>query len=304
MDATLLILAAGMGSRYGGLKQMDEFGPCGETILDYSIYDAIDAGFNKVVFVIRDFFKDDFKDFFRNKFDDKIQVEFVTQEIDKIPEGIIVHPDRERPWGTAHAVHVAKDVINEPFAVINADDYYGKESFITLMDYFRTNQLEGRENYSLVGYKLSNTLSDHGTVNRGVCEVNASQELSGIVERLKIGYTSDKRIAFPDDNNENYYLDASTLVSMNMWGFYPSYFDYCEKSFTRFLRLNGDELKSEYFIPLLMDELINEGLEKIKVLSCDAEWFGVTYKEDKPIVVDKLNRLIARGDYPLALWSK
>lgn len=304
MNATLLILAAGMGSRYGGLKQMDEFGPGGETILDYSIYDAIDAGFNKVVFVVRDFFKDDFKDFFKGKFEDKVEISFVTQELDKIPTEISLNPKREKPWGTAHAVFVTKDVINEPFAVINADDYYGKESFVTLMNHFRTNRLEDREEYSLVGYKLKNTLSDHGTVNRGVCEVNDKNELTGITERLKIGFTEDHKIAFPDENGNPFYLDADTPVSMNMWGFYPSYFDYCEESFTRFLKVRGDELKSEFFIPLLIDELISEGKEDIKVLSCNAEWFGVTYKEDKPIVVEKLNRLIARGDYPLALWSK
>jgi len=271
MDATLLILAAGMGSRYGGLKQMDEFGPSGETILDYSIYDAINAGFTKVVFVIREFFKDDFKEFFKDKFDEKVEVHFVTQELDKIPSTIALNPDREKPWGTAHAIHVAKDVINEPFAVINADDYYGKESFESLYSFFQKNQLEGREKYSLVGYKLDNTLSKHGTVNRGVCAVDESNNLSRVVETLKIGYSEEG--------------------------------DYCEESFERFLKVRGDELKSEFFIPLLMDELINDGKEQIEVLSCDAQWFGVTYREDKPIVVEKLNRLIAQGVYPLSLWS-
>ncbi|MEE9373219.1 MAG: sugar phosphate nucleotidyltransferase [Saprospiraceae bacterium] len=303
MDATLVILAAGMGSRYGGLKQIDEFGPSGETILDYSIYDAIDAGFNKIVFVIRDFFKDDFQDFFKGKFEDKVEVEFVTQELYKIPADIAVNDKREKPWGTAHAVYVTKDVINEPFAVINADDYYGQESFTTLMNYFKSNQLESKEQFSLVGYKLNNTLSKHGTVNRGICQVNVKGELNGVVERLKIGYTQDGKIAFPDDQGENFYLEGDSIVSMNMWGFYPSYFDYCEKSFTRFLKLKGDELKSEYFIPLLIDELIGDKKEKIKVLTCDSEWFGVTYKEDKPIVVEKLNRLIASGKYPLSLWK-
>ena len=303
MDTTLLILAAGMGSRYGGLKQMDEFGPSGETILDYSIYDAINAGFNKVVFVIRDFFKEDFEEFFKGKFEDKVKVEFVTQELHKIPDSIRLNPEREKPWGTAHAVHVAKDVINEPFAVINADDYYGKESFQSLYQYFQRNNLEGREKYSLVGYKLDNTLSKHGTVNRGICAVNDNNELSKIVETLKIGYNSEGKISYPNENGSESYLDKDTLVSMNMWGFYPSYFDYCEESFERFLKLRGDEPKSEFFIPLLMDELINSGKEQIEVLSCDAEWFGVTYREDKPKVVEKLNRLIAQGVYPLSLWK-
>lgn len=304
MDATLLILAAGMGSRYGGLKQMDEFGPNGETILDYSIYDAIDAGFTKVVFVIREFFKEDFQAFFKDKFDDKVEVVFVTQELNKVPDGISYNPDREKPWGTAHAVHVAKDVINEPFAVINADDYYGKESFSTIMEYFKANALASKENYCLVGYKLINTLSEHGTVNRGVCKVNANGQLTGIDERLKIGFTEDKRIAFPDDKGDNFYLEPDTLVSMNMWGFYPSYFEYCEDQFSRFLKTKGDELKSEFFIPLLIDELISTDKESTEVLSCDAEWFGVTYKEDKAFVVERLHRLIASGAYPLNLWSK
>jgi len=303
MDATLLILAAGMGSRYGGLKQMDEFGPSGETILDYSIYDAINAGFTKVVFVIREFFKDDFKEFFKDKFDEKVEVHFVTQELDKIPSTIALNPDREKPWGTAHAIHVAKDVINEPFAVINADDYYGKESFEALYSFFQKNQLEGREKYSLVGYKLDNTLSKHGTVNRGVCAVDESNNLSRVVETLKIGYSEEGTITFPKGDDTFGELAPDTLVSMNMWGFYPSYFDYCEESFERFLKVRGDELKSEFFIPLLMDELINDGKEQIEVLSCDAQWFGVTYREDKPIVVEKLNRLIAQGVYPLSLWS-
>ena len=304
MEATLLILAAGMGSRYGGLKQVDGFGPNGETILDYSIYDAINAGFNKIVFVVREFFMDDFTEFFKGKFDEKVEVHYVTQELDKVPNGLFYNPEREKPWGTAHAVQVAREVINGPFAVINADDYYGKESFYTIMDFFRMNYLHEREKYCLVGYKLINTLSRHGAVNRGVCQVDKNGDLSGIDERLKIAFTKNDRIAFPDNNGDNFYLDPDTLVSMNMWGFYPSYFDHCEKIFSTFLKVRGDELTSEFFIPLLVDELIASKLEQTEVLSCDAEWFGVTYKEDKAFVVQKLNRLIASGAYPLNLWTR
>ena len=303
MKTTLLILAAGMGSRYGGLKQMDEFGPNGETILDYSIYDAIKAGFDKIVFVVREFFKDDFIKFFDGKFDDRVEVHYVAQELFMIPEGSTYSAKREKPWGTAHAVWVAKDVIDEPFAAINADDYYGKESFYTLVNFFKSNQKAATEKYSLVGYKLINTLSRHGTVNRGVCDTNERGELVGINERLKVGFTKDDRIAYPDTNGKNVYLDPNTLVSMNMWGFYPSYFDYAEDYFRNFLNENEDDLKYEFFIPLLIDKLMADGDEQVEVLSCDAEWFGVTYKEDKPFAVETLNRLIEEGVYPKKLWD-
>ncbi len=296
---TLLILAAGMGSRYGGLKQMDEFGPNGETILDYSIYDAIQAGFGKIVFVIRESFKEDFKKFFANKFEDKVKVEYVTQDISDIPQGCKYTPEREKPWGTAHAVLVAKNVINEPFAVINADDFYGKDSYRVLFDFF--NKADSDSKYALVGYELEKTLSDHGTVNRGVCTTDENNQLKNIEECIKIGYESDRKIAFIKEGKK-IFLEPNTPVSMNMWAFYPDYFNYCEEMFTSFLKERGQELKSEFFIPLLVDELINSNTKSVDVLHCGEEWFGVTYKEDKPIVIAKLNKLIESGIYPEKLW--
>lgn len=298
---TLLILAAGMGSRYGGLKQMDEFGPNGETILDYSIYDAIQAGFGKVVFVIRDSFRDEFQQFFSGKFDDKVEIDYVAQDISMVPSGSVYSKDREKPWGTAHAVYVAREVIDGPFAVINADDFYGGRSYKVLVDFFT--QTADENAYALVGYRLANTLSDHGTVNRGVCSTSAEGNLSNIVETLKIGYDDNRRICYNDDNGDQAYLDADTPVSMNMWAFTPDYFDYCEEMFTEFLKNHGNELKSEFFIPLLVDELIASDQKTVKVLDCDEEWFGVTYQEDKPIVIEKLQALIDQGVYPSKLWD-
>lgn len=296
---TLLVLAAGMGSRYGGLKQMDAFGPNGETILDYSIYDAIRAGYGKVVFVIRKSFERDFRNFFAGKFDDAIQVEFVFQELDDLPEGSNSYPDREKPWGTAHAVWVARNVIDEPFAVINADDFYGRMTFQVLSDHF--NKGEGKE-YVLVSYPLQNTLSDHGTVNRGVCSVNKDGYLQSIVETLKIAYNDEGGIIYPDVAGQKP-LSGETPVSMNFWGFYPDYFDYAEDYFVDFLKERGEEPKSEFFIPLLIEDLIKRQEKSVAVLSSDEAWFGVTYQEDKPIVIDKLNGLIKKGEYPEKLWS-
>lgn len=300
---TLLILAAGMGSRYGGLKQMDEFGPNGETILDYSIYDAIREGFGKIVFVIRDSFKEDFKKFFQGKFEDHVEVEFVTQDITMVPEGSTYTADREKPWGTAHAVLVAKDVIKEPFAVINADDFYGRDSYRVLYDFFNSDG-SAEKNYALVAYELIKTLSDHGTVNRGVCTANDDETLKGIVETLKIGFDEDRKIFYNDIDDKKVFLESDTPVSMNMWAFYPDYFDYCEAMFTEFLADKGQELKSEFFIPLLIDELIAKQTKKVELLNCTEEWFGVTYKDDKPFVMKRLQALIDKGVYPANLWAK
>lgn len=300
MDATLVVLAAGMGSRYGGLKQMDPFGPNGETIIDYSIYDAINAGFNKVVFIVRNSFRAEFETLFRNKLGDKIEVVCVEQELDKVPEGSSYNPDREKPWGTAHAVLVAKEVVNEPFAVINADDYYGVESYKILTDYFKNHQ--DPDEYAVVGYLLDNTLSDHGTVNRGICYSDDSGYLTDIVETLKISRNADRSITYPKEEGVGT-LQESDLVSMNMFGFLPNYFDKTEAYFKRFLEESGQELKSEFFIPFTLDKMIKSGSSKVKVLSSDASWFGVTYKEDKPFVVEKINKLIADGVYPSDLWA-
>lgn len=298
MQATLLVLAAGMGSRYGGLKQMDAFGPNGETIIDYSIYDAIQAGFTKVVFVIRESFKEAFVEAFKEKFADKIEVAFVTQELDKLPEGIACPAEREKPWGTGHAVYVAKEEIDGPFAVINADDYYGQDSYKVLMDFFKS----GKEDYAVVAYSLSNTLSDHGTVNRGVCYANDDMNLQKVVECTKIQREGDGVVRYPDGDDKAELKD-DTLVSMNMWAFHPSYFDYAHKGLVEFLKERANEPKSEYYIPALVDELIQNKTLDVNVLHTDSQWFGVTYQEDKPIVVSKLNQLIADGAYPKQLWS-
>jgi len=300
MDATLLVLAAGMGSRYGGLKQMDAFGPNGETIIDYSIYDAKKAGFNKVVFVIRKSFRSDFEKYFSDRIGDQITIEFVEQELDKIPEGCTYTSDREKPWGTAHAVLMGQEVIDEPFAVINADDYYGQESYKTLIDYFQSQK--DKDKYAVVSYLLDNTLSDHGTVNRGVCFKDADNYLTKIVETLTIARHKDGSITYPIEGGSES-LTPDTLVSMNMFGFFPNYFDKTRDYFTTFLKNHGQELKSEFFIPFVLDEMINNNEIKVKVLTSPSKWFGVTYKEDKPFVVSRIKDLVDRGVYPEKLWS-
>jgi hypothetical protein len=300
MKPTLLILAAGMGSRYGTLKQMDAFGPNGETIIDYSLYDAIHAGFGKVVFIIRDFFKEEFETYFRKKLGDKIEMEFITQELDNIPHGCVSHPERQKPWGTAHAIWVAKDVIHGPFGVINADDYYGVDSFKQLAS-FLTEQNNAND-YAVVAYYLRNTLSEHGTVNRGVCSVNAEGHLVDVTECVKIKRDEDGVIRFPQGDSMQT-LNEDTLVSMNMWGFLPSYFDHCDVLFKDFLEKHGMELTSEFYIPTLVDHLIKEKVLHVNVLDTESDWFGVTYKEDKPFVMEKISQLIQDKVYPRNLWS-
>lgn len=300
MKPTLLVLAAGMGSRYGGLKQMDAFGPSGETLLDYSIYDAIEVGFGKVVFVIRESFNEAFRTFFKGKFEDKIDVEFVYQDIHDVPEGAVYSKTREKPWGTAHAVWVTRKVINEPFVVINADDFYGRGAYQIVYDHLR-NSAEGT--YSLIGYNLKKTMSEYGTVNRGVCATTDNNKLKSIVETLKIGYDEEMNIKYPDGDKMSS-LSPDTVVSMNFWGFYPDYFDYCEAMFRDFLKEEGDKPKSEFFIPLLVEHLIATGEKDVDVVSCDEEWFGVTYQKDKPFVQKRIKELIERGVYKEDLWGK
>ena len=302
MKATLLVLAAGMGSRYGGLKQMDAFGPNGETIIDYSIYDAINAGFTKVVFVIRESFKEAFKEAFTTKFRDKIEVAFVCQELDRLPAGISCPVDRQKPWGTGHAVYVAKDHIDGPFAVINADDYYGQNAYKVLIDFFKANEGSNNTDYAVVAYYLSNTLSEHGTVNRGVCYSDGNGNLDKVVEREKIQRGTEGIIIFQHDDH-SYELAEDTLVSMNMWAFYPSYFEYCEDALYKFIKARGEEEKSEFYIPALIDELIQNKVLNVNILDTTSKWFGVTYQEDRPIVIDKLNKLIKEGIYPIDLWA-
>jgi hypothetical protein len=301
MKPTLFVLAAGMGSRYGGLKQLDGLGPNGETIMDYSIYDAMQAGFGKIVFVIRQSFEKDFKTVVIDKFKDLIDTELVFQEISNVPEGSTYIPEREKPWGTNHAVLMGKDVIHEPFAVINADDFYGQESFAVLADFLRG--VEGKKNeYCMVGYHVGNTLSESGAVSRGVCVVDENGLLQNVVERTSIEEKGGT-INYLDENKNEVAIPANTPVSMNMWGFTPDYFDYSEKYFIKFLAENGQQLKSEFYIPLAVNNLIVEKIATCKVLDTPSKWFGVTYAEDRPQVVLKINELIRKGVYPEKLFK-
>ena len=296
MQPTLLVLAAGMGSRYGGLKQMDGVGPNGEIIMDYSINDAIRAGFGKVVFVIRHSFEQEFKAKINAEhFGNRIQVEYVFQELDYLPEGFKVPEGREKPWGTNHAILMAKDVIHEPFAIINADDFYGRDAFQVIGDHLRT--LEGTKGqYCMVGYRLENTLSENGTVSRGVCQVDEKGLLVGMTERTSIGRTPNG-IEYKDTDGSMHPLPADATVSMNLFGFTPDYFVESEKLFVTWLRDNGSEMKSEFYIPFAVNTFINSGYATMRVLKSTAQWFGVTYKEDRPMVVARLAKLHEQGVY-------
>ena len=298
---TLLVLAAGMGSRYGSLKQMDGVGPNGEAIIDYSVYDAIRAGFGKVVFVIRHSFAAEFQEVFSaERFGHKIEVEYVYQELESLPEGFTLPAERVKPWGTNHAVMMAKGVIDGPFAVINADDFYGREAYQTIGDYLA--QLgNSRNNYCMVGYQVSKTLSENGTVSRGVCTVDGEGNLQGMVERTQIERVNGT-ILFHDGGADEP-LAEDTPVSMNLFGFTPDYFEYSEAYFKEFLAANIDNLKSEFFIPLMVNKVINDGTATMRVLKTTSNWFGVTYKEDKPQLMAKIEELIESGVYPRNLWS-
>ena len=296
MKPTLFVLAAGMGSRYGGLKQLDGLGPHGETIMDYSIYDAIQSGFGKVVFVIRRDFERDFREKILSKYEHHIPVEVVFQSLDALPQGFTCPADRVKPWGTNHAVLMGREVIKEPFAIINADDFYGRDSFSVMARELMT--MEGRKNrYCMVGFRVGNTLSESGTVARGVCETRDGL-LTEVVERTAIGYGRDGRIVFTDENGAERVLAPETPVSMNLWGFTPDYFDYSEEYFRRFLRENSGNPKAEFFIPLLVNELVTRGNATVKVLDTTSKWFGVTYAADRPAVVEKFAELHASGEYP------
>jgi len=299
---TLLVLAAGMGSRYGSLKQIDPVGPSGETIIDYSIYDAARAGFGKVVFIIRKSFEQDFKDIFITKLRPYIPVEYVFQEIDNVPEGLSFSPERSKPWGTAHAILMAKDIIHEPFAVINGDDFYGSDAFKTMADYLISLTAEQQTHYSLVGYQVGNTMSENGSVSRGVCLEDADENLVSVTERTNIQYI-EGAIAYQDFDGKSVFLDPETLVSMNFWGFTPEYFKQTESMFIDFVKANSENLKAEFYIPTAIDKLIKSSSASVKVLRSTAKWFGVTYKEDKPLVIEKLAQLIRAGVYPAQLWK-
>ncbi len=299
MKPTLVVLAAGMGSRYGGLKQIDEFGPNGEAIIDYSIYDAIRAGFGKVVFIIRQNIAEAFREFIGNKFADKIEVEYVFQELDKLPEGFTLPEGREKPWGTAHAILMAEEVVHEPFAIINADDFYGADAFKVMNDYLCTLKNDSKD-FSLLGYYVKNTLSENGSVSRGVCEVADSNWLKDINERTKI-YRKDGEVVYEEDGSI-FSLDENSPVSMNFMGFTPIIFEHIKRLFVEFLEEKINIPKSEFYIPLALDRMVKDGIAKVKVLRTDAIWFGVTYKEDKEAAQNQLNSLIERGIYPPKLW--
>lgn len=302
MKPTLFILAAGMGSRYGGLKQLDGLGPNGETIMDYSVFDAIRAGFGKIVFVIRKDFEADFREKILSKYEGVVPVEVVFQSIDKLPEGFECPADRTKPWGTNHAVLMGKGAINEPFAVINADDFYGRDAFeVIAKELMRPRDRKG--DYCMVGFRVGNTMTENGSVARGVCTTDKDGHLTSVVERTAISYDPEHRIVFTDENGKEQTLEPNTPVSMNLWGFTPDYFDYSEREFKKFLDRDLNTPKSEFFIPLCIDALIKNGEATVKVLDTDSKWFGVTYAADRPGVVEKFAELHRSGLYPSPLFK-
>lgn len=301
MKPTLFVLAAGMGSRYGGLKQLDGLGPNGETIMDYSIFDAIRGGFGKIVFVIRKDFEKDFREKIISKYENHIPVELVFQSITDLPYGYTCPEGRTKPWGTNHAVLMGKDVINEPFAVINADDFYGRDAFQVMGKWLSNLTPESKNVYSMVGFRVCNTLSENGSVARGVCETDDNNLLTGVVERTEI-LRVDGTICFKNEEGGWTSVAENTPVSMNLWGFTPDYFEYSEACFKEFLKANSTNLKAEFFIPLLVNDLIVEKKATVEVLDTTAKWFGVTYAADRQSVVDKIQSLVDAGEYPSKLF--
>ena len=292
-----------MGSRYGGLKQLDGLGPNGETIMDYSIYDAIQAGFGKIVFIIRKDFEQDFRDKVLSKYEGHIPAEVCFQALENLPEGFIVPEGRQKPWGTNHAVIMAKDVIKEPFCVINCDDFYNRDSFMVIGKYL-ANLPEGAKNdYTMVGFRVGNTLSDNGTVARGICAKDENDNLTTVVERTEIMRVNGA-VSYKDENGEWVAVDDNTPVSMNMWGFTPDYFEYSEEYFKEFLSdpKNIENLKAEFFIPLMVNKLITEHTATVKVLDTTSKWFGVTYAADRQATVDRIQTLVDEGVYPAKLF--
>lgn len=303
MKPTLLLLAAGMGSRYGGLKQLDGLGPNGETIMDYSIYDAIKAGFGKIVFVIRKDFEQDFRDKVLCKYEGHVPVELCFQSLDALPDGFSCPEGRVKPWGTNHAVLMAKDVIREPFCVINCDDFYNRDAFMVIGK-FLSELPDGCTNrYAMVGFRVGNTLSENGTVARGICSKDADENLTTVVERTEI-MRVDGKVSYKDEQGAWVAVGDNTPVSMNMWGFTPDYFAHSEEYFKGFLAdpANMANPKAEFFIPLMVNKLINEGTATVKVLDTTSKWFGVTYAADRQSVVDKIQSLVDEGVYPNKLW--
>ena len=301
MKPTLFILAAGMGSRYGGLKQLDALGPSGETIMDYSVYDALRAGFGKIVFVIRHDFEDEFRKKVISRYEGHIDVDVVFQDLTALPEGYSPDPERSKPWGTNHAVLMGKDAIKEPFGVINADDYYGPESFEVLADFLRS--VEGKKGeYCMVGFNIENTLSENGGVSRGLCEVSEEGFLTGVTECHGICRNSEGKLVQTLADGSIAPFPENASVSMNMWGFTPDYFDYSEREFIKFLDEHGKELKSEFYIPTVVNTLITSGECTLAVKQTPSKWFGVTFAADRPATVEQFRRLVDEGVYPEKLF--
>ncbi len=298
MQPTLLVLAAGMGSRYGGLKQMDPMGPNGETVLDYSVFDAIRAGFGKVVFIIREDFAEAFKQGIGSRFSDRIEVDYAFQKLDDLPAPFSVPEGRTKPWGTAHAVRAARDVVKEPFAVINADDFYGQDAYRAAATFLRD---AAPSHYAMVGYPLENTLSDHGEVNRGICSRDAAGLLANVEEYVNISRGDDTIVRGTALDGESKPIPDGTPVSMNFWAFTADFFGHLETHFTSFLESQGNGGKTECYIPTVVDDLIRSGQADCRVLDTTSHWFGVTYPDDKPHVVASINRLISQGAYPSPL---
>jgi hypothetical protein len=303
MKPTLLLLAAGMGSRYGGLKQLDGLGPNGETIMDYSIYDAIKAGFGKIVFVIRKDFEKEFKEKVLSKYEGHIPAELVFQSLDALPEGYAVPEGREKPWGTNHAVMMAKDVIKEPFCVINCDDFYNRDSFMVIGKFLSELPENTKNTYAMVGFRVGNTLSENGTVARGVCSTDENGLLTTVVERTEIMRVEGK-VSYKDEEGQWVAIEDNTPVSMNMWGFSPDYFEYSEEYFKEFLadEKNRTNLKAEFFIPLMVNKLVNDKTATVKVLDTTSKWFGVTYSADREGTVERIQSLVNEGVYPSKLF--
>jgi len=298
MQSTLVVLAAGIASRYGSMKQTQGFGPSGETIMEYSIYDAIEAGFEKVLFIIREDFADLFKSIVEPKLKGKIEIDYVYQKLSSFTNGRHINPERVKPWGTAHAILCCKGKIKEPFAVINADDFYGKDSFRKAFDFLQTSCNE--KTYAVIAYRLSNTLSEYGSVSRGVLSENEHHEMTGVVERLKI-YKKDDSIVYEDENGITE-LPDDTDVSMNFFCYAPNFIDLCEEQFQKFLDENAQELKAEFLLPNMTDYFIKSGRGKVLVIPTGAKWFGVTYKEDAPVVAATVKHLVETGEYAVNLW--
>jgi hypothetical protein len=302
MNPSLLIMAAGIGSRYGGVKQLDGFGPSGEKIIDYTIYDAILAGFGKIVFVIRRDIEKDFNEAVSDRWRGRIPMEFAYQDLSSVPDGFNVPAERIKPWGTGHAVLTGEACIREPFAVANADDFYGRPSLKKTFDFLSENGGGTDSEYCLVGYKLKNTLSEHGSVSRGICTADARGYLTGLLETMNL-FKNGSGIFRRDENGEIHPMDGDTLVSMNLWGFTPSFFRHLESDFAEFLKNRGRDPKAEFYLTVTLDRLIRTGEVKVRMLPTDRQWFGVTYREDRPTVERNIRELVSSGEYPANVWK-